>query len=122
MNRLEHVVSFKTLGVEEVRQIMQIELGKIQQVMFSKSQFVYQLTDKAKDRIMAEGYSTEYGARELKRKLEHYVRLPLANLVMSGEIAVGDCVVVEDTGEENFEFSVQPLKQTSVTFKDLGDI
>ena len=122
MNRLEHVVTFKTLTEEHIRQVMQIELGRIQQTMLKKAHFVYQLTDKAKARIMAEGYSTEYGARELKRVLEHYVRLPLSNLIMSGEIADGNAVVIDDTGEENFEFSVQPLSQTRIRFKDLEDI
>ena len=122
MNRLEHIVTFKTLTEEHVRQVMQIELGRIQQTMLRKTHFVYQLTDKAKDRIIAEGYSTEYGARALKRKLDQYVRLPLSNLIMSGEIADGNAVVIDDTGEENFEFSVQPLSQTQVRFKDLEDV
>ena len=122
MNRINNVVVFHTLTKEHIRQIMQIELGEIQKVMFDRAKFVYQVTDKAKEKLMKEGYSEIYGARNLKRTIESHIRLPLARLVSSGQISPGNAVVIDDTGEENFEFSVQPLSQTQVRFKDLEDV
>jgi ATP-dependent Clp protease ATP-binding subunit ClpB len=122
MNRLDHVVVFKTLTKSQIAEIMQIELGLIQVVMLDKAKFVYQLTPAAKYHIMQEGYSIEYGARDLKRAIERLVRLPLANLVSSGQISPGDAVVVDYANAEPFEFSVQKLNSTNVTFKDVEEI
>jgi ATP-dependent Clp protease ATP-binding subunit ClpA len=118
---LDHIVTFKILTRPQIEKIMMIELGMIQSVMYEKAKFVYQLTDKAKAKIMEEGYSVEYGARNLKRTIESRVRLPLSRLVSSGQIAPGDAVVVDEVGTEQFEYSVQKLLQTSVTFKDLTE-
>lgn len=121
MNRLNNVVVFKTLTREQIAQIMMLELGMIQKVMFDKAQFVYQTTDAAKAVLMEEGYSVEYGARNLKRAIESRVRLPLARLVSSGQIAPGDAVVIDEVGTPQFQFSVEKLSQTRVTFKDLSE-
>ena len=122
MNRINNVVVFHTLTKEHIRQIMQIELGEIQRVMFDRAKFLYQVTDKAKDVLMEEGYSIEYGARNLKRSIERRIRLPLARLVSSGQIALGDAVVIEEVGEAQFEFSIQKLSNTNITFKDTEEI
>ena len=122
MNRINNVVVFHTLTKEHIRQIMQIELGEIQRVMFDRAKFLYQVTDKAKDVLMEEGYSVEYGARNLKRSIERRIRLPLARLVSSGQIALGDAVVIEEVGEAQFEFSIQKLSNTNITFKDTEEI
>ncbi len=118
MNRIDHIVVFKTLTKVQIEQIMMIELGLIQKVMLDKAKFVYQLTPAAKHRILEEGYSVEYGARNLKRTIERLVRLPLAALVSSGQITPGSAVVVDQVGKEDFEFSIQELSQTEVKFTD----
>jgi ATP-dependent Clp protease ATP-binding subunit ClpA len=124
MNRLDHVVTFKTLTKEQIAEIMMIELGTIQAMFFEKAKFIYQLTPAAKFTIMEEGYSVEYGARNLRRAIERRVRLPLAGLVSSGQIAPGQAVVVDQLHpkDEKFEFSVGKLSETRITFKDQGDV
>lgn len=123
MNRLDHIVTFKTLTKVQIAEIMRIELGIIQQMFFEKAAFVYQLTPAAKFAIMEEGYSVEYGARNLKRAIERRVRLPLAGLVSSGQIKPGQAVVVDQIHpkDEQFEFSIQKLSETRITFKDVDD-
>lgn len=122
INRLDHIVVFKTLTKPQAEEIMQIELGIVQQMFWEKAKFLYQLTPAAKTMLMEEGYSVEYGARNLKRAIERRVRLPLAGLVSSGQIAPGDALVVDEVGAEQFEFSIQKLSSTNITFKDTGDI
>ena len=122
MNRIDHIVTFNTLTKEHIREIMMIELGLIQRTMLERAKFVYQLTPAAKDKLMEEGYSVEYGARDMKRAIERRVRLPLARLVSSGQIAPGSAVVIDEIGTEKFEFSVQKLLQSQVTFQDVKDI
>lgn len=122
MNRVDHTVVFKTLTRENIAEVMLIELGLIQKLMFEKAQFLYQVTDKAKATLMEEGYSLEYGARNLRRAIEARVRLPLARLVSSKQIAPGSTVVIDEVGEPHFEFSIQKLSQSAVKFKDAGAI
>jgi ATP-dependent Clp protease ATP-binding subunit ClpA len=121
MNRLDHVVTFKTLTRVQIAEIMQIELGIIQAMFFEKAKFIYQLTPAAKAKILEEGYSVEYGARNLKRTIERRVRLPLAGLVSSGQIAPGQAVVVDQVKptDNEFEFSIQRLSETRVRFDDV---
>jgi ATP-dependent Clp protease ATP-binding subunit ClpB len=124
MNRIDHVVTFKTLTKAQIAEVMRIELGTIQSMFYEKAKFIYQLTDQAKAKILEEGYSTEYGARDLKRVIERRVRLPLAGLVSSGQIAPGQAVAIDQVNptDEAFEFSVQKLSETRITFKDTEDI
>ena len=124
MNRLDHIVVFNTLTKPQVAEIMQIELGLIQKLFLEKAKFVYQLTPAAKYKLMEEGYSVEYGARNLKRAIERRIRLPLAGLVSSGQISPGDAVVIDQINpkDEQFEFSIQQLKSTTTRFADTEEI
>jgi ATP-dependent Clp protease ATP-binding subunit ClpA len=124
INRLDHIVVFKTLTKPQIAEIMQIELGLIQKMFFEKAKFVYQLTPAAKHTILEEGYSIEYGARDVKRIIERRVRLPLSNLAASGQIIAGDTIVVDQIHpkDEKFEFSIQKLSETPVKFKDTEEI
>ena len=124
MNRLDKVVTFKTLTRPQIAEVMRIELGTIQSMFYEKAKFLYQLTDQAKEKILEEGYSTEYGARDLKRVIERRVRLPLAGLVSSGQILPGQAVVVDQVNptDETFEFSIQKLSETRITFKDAEEL
>jgi ATP-dependent Clp protease ATP-binding subunit ClpA len=124
MNRLDHVVVFKTLTKLQAAEAMHIELGIVQQMFWDKARFLYHLTPAAKFALMEEGYSIEYGARNLKRAIERRVRLPLAGLVSSGQIASGDALVIDQVSpkDKQFEFSIQKLSSTDITFKDVEDI
>jgi ATP-dependent Clp protease ATP-binding subunit ClpB len=123
MNRLDHIVTFKTLTKTQVAEIMQIELGLIQDMFYKKAKFVYQLSPAAKYTLLENGYSVEYGARNLKREIERRVRLPLSGLVSSGQIAPGSAVVVDQVNpkDEQFEFSIQKLSETQIRFTDLEE-
>jgi ATP-dependent Clp protease ATP-binding subunit ClpA len=122
LNRVDYTVVFNPLTENDIRQVMRIELGLVQKTMWDVGKFVYQLTDLAKEKILEEGFSKEYGARNLKRVIERRVRLPLARLLASKQISQGDCIVVNEIGDEQFEFSVQSLKIAEVKFTDTEDI
>jgi ATP-dependent Clp protease ATP-binding subunit ClpB len=122
MNRIDNVVVFKTLTEDNIRKVLDIEIAQLARRLFDTVQFMVQLTDGAKERILKEGYSAEYGARFLKRVLDAMVRIPLAKLIASDQINAGDYVVIDEVGTEDFEFSIQPLRLSRVQFKDAGDI
>jgi ATP-dependent Clp protease ATP-binding subunit ClpA len=118
LNRIDYTVVFNSLTETNVRQIMGIELGLVQKVLWTVGHFIYQVTDKAKERLMLEGFSKEYGAREMRRSIEKLIRMPLARLLASGQVPPGSAVVVDEVGTEQFEFSIQKLAQTQVKFTD----
>jgi ATP-dependent Clp protease ATP-binding subunit ClpA len=101
-------VVFNTLTPEHIRTILAMELGKVQKTIFEASHTFYYLTPDAREVILKEGYSKEYGARNLKRTIEKRVRIPLARLLASNQVAEGETVVISKVAEqEDFEYSVE---------------
>ncbi len=98
MNRIDKVVVFKTLKSEHLEQILEIELGMVQQRILQatgNAQFVFSCTPRVKKFLLEEGTDTKYGARHLKRAIEKNVVFPLANLVATGQLKLGDFVRID---------------------------
>lgn len=98
MNRLDKVVVFKLLGEPELRRILDIELGMVQQRVFSASpqrSFVFTVTPAAKEFMLKAGVDKKYGARHLKRAIERLMVQPLSNLIASDQVRGGDLVRVD---------------------------
>jgi ATP-dependent Clp protease ATP-binding subunit ClpA len=98
MNRLDKVVVFRTLTESDLRQILDIELGEVQnRIMASQSnrQFVIRCTDDSKEFLLREGTDLKYGARHLKRSIERHLVFPLSNLIATGQIKQGDIIKVD---------------------------
>jgi ATP-dependent Clp protease ATP-binding subunit ClpB len=97
INRLDRIVVFKSLGDEELRRIVDIELGLVQQRIENAAgskPFLIHVTESAKELLLIEGTDLRYGARHLKRAIERLLVQPLSNLMASGQIHRGDCVRV----------------------------
>jgi ATP-dependent Clp protease ATP-binding subunit ClpA len=102
MNRIDKVVVFKTLRPEHLEQILEIELGMVQQRVLQatgNSQFVFSCTAPVKRYLLQEGTDPKYGARHLKRAIERYIVFPLANLVATGQVKLGDFVRIDLNAE-----------------------
>ncbi len=107
MNRIDKVVVFKTLRPEHLQQILEIELGMVQQRVLMAAgahQFVFNCTPAVKSFLLAEGTDPKYGARHLKRAIERHIVFPLANLVATGQVKLGDFVRVDLIGENKLTF------------------
>ena len=107
MNRIDKVVVFKTLRPEHLQQILEIELGMVQQrvlVAAGAHQFVFNCTPKVKAFLLQEGTDPKYGARHLKRAIEQRIVFPLANLVATGQVKLGDFVRIDLLGESKLTF------------------
>jgi ATP-dependent Clp protease ATP-binding subunit ClpB len=101
MNRLDKVVVFGTLTQEHLRQVLDIELGDVQnRIMASQSdrQFIFRCTARAKEFLLREGTDLKYGARHLKRAIERHLVYPMSNLIATGQIGLGDVIKI-DVGE-----------------------
>ena len=107
MNRIDKIVVFRTLRSEHLTQILEIELGMVQQRILQatgNNQFVFSCTPRVKDFLLKEGTDLKYGARHLKRAIERFVVFPLANLVATGQVKLGDFIRIDmdSTGKMTF--------------------
>ena len=97
INRLDHMVVFRSLGTPELRRIIDIELDIVQQRIRAAAQenrFYMTVTESAKEFLLSEGTDIRYGARPLKRAIERLLVYPLSNLMASEQIRSGDCIRV----------------------------
>ncbi len=102
LNRVDEIIVFHALSREQMRQIIDIQLGGLMKRLADRKIRV-ELTGRAKDLLIAEGYDPAYGARPLKRVLQRRVLDPLAMRVLQGEFVEGSVVRIEATrGELEF--------------------
>ncbi len=94
INRVDDVVVFHPLGREEIRLIVDIQVGRLRQRLVERDlQLV--ISDPAMDRLADAGYDPVYGARPLKRAIQQQVENPLAQRILAGEFSPGDTITVE---------------------------
>jgi len=95
MNRIDKVVVFKPLGEPELRRILDLELGQVQQRIFlspTEKSFVLTVSDAGKNFLLTEGTDVKYGARHLKRAIERLLVHPLSNLMATSQVNGGDWI------------------------------
>jgi ATP-dependent Clp protease ATP-binding subunit ClpA len=104
INRLDAMVVFNPLGELELRQIIEIELRRLQErILNSKgAAFIFRLTEAAAEQLLAEGTDPRYGARHLRRTIDRLLVQPISNLLATEQLRNGDCVMV-DTEPESSE-------------------
>src|SRR5450631_3340157 len=101
MNRLDKVVVFHPLRREQLEQVLEIELEHVQKrvLQTAKGQFLFRVTGAGREFLLQEGTDQRYGARHLKRAIERYVVYPLANLLATEQVHLGDLVRIDWDGE-----------------------
>ena len=93
LNRLDDVVLFNTLSIENIHKIIDIELkGLFERI--SALGFEINLTKPAKDFIATKGYDIEFGARPLKRAIQKYLEEPLAEVIIKSKPSQGHTISV----------------------------
>ncbi len=102
MNRLDKVVVFHPLRREQLEKVLEIELGQVQQRVLetAKGQFLFRVTDPGRDYLLQEGTDQRYGARHLKRSIERHIVYPLANLLATEQVHLGDLVCIDWNKEQ----------------------
>jgi len=100
MNRLDKIVVFHPLKREQLEEVLEIELGQVQQRVLetARGQFLFRVTSAAREFLLTEGTDQRYGARHLKRAIERNIVYPLANLLATEQVRVGDLVRIDWDG------------------------
>jgi ATP-dependent Clp protease ATP-binding subunit ClpB len=108
MNRIDKVVVFHPLRTEQLEQILDIELAVVQQRVLetAKGRFLLRVTPAGREFLLREGTDLKYGARHLKRAIERHVVHPLAGLLATEQVALGDVISIDcDSIELGLKFS-----------------
>jgi ATP-dependent Clp protease ATP-binding subunit ClpB len=116
MNRLDNIVVFHPLKRDELDEVLEIELGQVQQRVSDSTArpFLFQITNKGRQFLLQEGTDQRYGARHLKRVIERYVVSPLARLLATAQVRPGDVLIIDrHPGENGLAFLMDTEQRSS---------
>lgn len=105
LNRIDDVVVFHPLGLSDIEQIVDIQLRDVRERL-ARDRIQLELTPSAVQSLALDGLDPVYGARPLKRLIQHQVVDNVANLIIDGKLAEGDVVRV-DVGDDNRLFAAR---------------
>jgi len=91
LNRVDDIVIFRPLGPAQMNQILELRLNEVRKLL-EERQISLELTEPARQLILASGSDAAYGARPLKRALQRMVQDPLAIRILNGEVLHGSHV------------------------------
>jgi ATP-dependent Clp protease ATP-binding subunit ClpC len=94
LNRLDDIIVFSPLTLNEMEEIVDIIMRKIERNV-SESNITIKLTNPAKEYLARKGYDSDFGARPLNRLIEKEIEDPIAVKILEGELKEGDVVIVD---------------------------
>jgi ATP-dependent Clp protease ATP-binding subunit ClpB len=107
LNRVDEIVVFHPLAKDELRQIVDIQLGRLRERL-SERKIELELTDRARDYFAERGYDPVYGARPLRRMIQRELETALGRKLLAGEIRDGSKVII-DAGPGGLQFNSEQL-------------
>jgi ATP-dependent Clp protease ATP-binding subunit ClpC len=108
LNRVDSFVVFRSLTVEEIREIVDLLLARVREQLRSQ-QIDLEITQDAKDHIIKLGYDVDYGARPLRRVIQNMVEDPLAEALLLGRFTTGQTVVVDRSPDAGL--TIEPVAE-----------
>jgi len=93
INRIDDIVVFHPLGTEQIRAIVEIQLGLLRRRLLERD-MVLELDEAARDSLGEAGFDPVYGARPLKRAIQQQIENPLAQQILAGSFLPGDHIRV----------------------------
>ena len=99
LNRISDIIFFRPLGKDDLIKIIEIELVKFSKRLVERK-ITLEFSPEAKTLLIEKGYDEKYGARPLRRAVEHYLEDPLAESILRGDVKEGEAVLVVRSGEK----------------------
>ena len=103
LNRIDETIVFKPLNKNEIRNIIDIQLDSLNKILDKKGIHM-SMTDEAKDYIMSKGYDPSFGARPLKRLIQHEILNQLSKEILGGKINENDSIIADYFPETGLVF------------------
>ncbi len=110
LNRVDEVVMFDQLTRDSIKLIIDLELKGLYNRVTAMG-FKLELSEEAKDFLTDKGYDVQFGARPLKRAIQHYLEDELADIVLEGVLREGDTIMM-DMNEEKNGIKARPVTAT----------
>ncbi len=111
LNRVDEIIIFNTLTVEDVKKIVDLQMREISERLEEQG-VTLELTDEARSWLASVGFDPQFGARPLRRTLQRHVESPLSRRLLKGEFQPGDTITVDvaqdENGEEHLVFERRP--------------
>ena len=115
LNRIDEVVIFNNLSINEIHKIIEIELEKLYE-RIDELGYKIKLTKKAKDFLAKKGFDKDYGARPLKRAIQKYLEDLIAEEILKSKINEGDIIKVDyKKGGEKLVLKSSKLKESKAS-------
>lgn len=106
LNRVDEIVNFRKLSEDDIAKISELMFNALKSRLDEQG-IKIEVTDGVKKHIVKEGYSSEYGARPLRRTIQRLIEDKLSEKILSGEFAIGDSIKVD-------------IKDNELTFEKLS--
>jgi ATP-dependent Clp protease ATP-binding subunit ClpC len=106
LNRIDEIIMFSPLSVEQMEKIVDLQLREIQERL-NEYNVTIELTENARKWLANAGYDPAFGARPLRRALQKHVESPLSVKLLAGEIGAGSLVRVDIGENDTLTFSAK---------------
>jgi ATP-dependent Clp protease ATP-binding subunit ClpB len=112
LNRVDDIVIFRPLGAAQMSKILDLRLGEVSKLL-EERQISLELTEPARQLILAAGSDAAYGARPLKRALQRMIQDPLAIKILNGEVLHGAHVRI-DVDRKTNQLKFEPMSREAM--------
>ncbi|EKE03762.1 MAG: hypothetical protein ACD_20C00155G0001 [uncultured bacterium] len=99
LNRIDEVVFFNALNMQQLAQIVDIQLDRLRKLV-AERELKLEITEDAKELLATRGYDPAYGARPLKRVIRQYLENPLSKSLLEGRFIDGDTIKIDVLNDE----------------------
>jgi len=104
LNRIDEIVIFNYLRKEQIKNIVDLELSKVEKRLAAK-EIKIDISEKAKELLVKEGFDPNLGARPLKRVIQRLILDPLSIKIVTGEISAGSRILI-DANKDKIIFEI----------------
>ena len=112
LNRVDDIVIFRPLGTAQMSKILDLRLAELSKLL-EERQISLELTEPARQLILAAGSDAAYGARPLKRALQRMIQDPLAIKILNGEVLHGAHVRI-DVDRKTNQLKFEPMNREAM--------
>jgi len=110
LNRVDDTIVFRPLSRENLQIIVEYELAKVFKRL-TEHGLKLELTDQAKEFLIDKGFNPEFGARPLRRAIEHYIEDPLSEAVLAGQFKSKNFIKIDVQDEEHLKFEGEQIEE-----------
>jgi ATP-dependent Clp protease ATP-binding subunit ClpC len=120
LNRIDEVIVFHELTLDEVKQIVDLLLKRVREQLASKGLDIV-LTDEAKELLATKGYDPQLGARPLRRAIQQLLEDPLSERVLYQEFAAGSTILIDVDSDAESELTFNAIETPDLPPVELAD-